>query len=267
LDASDLQLLRKIEQNTANLKALCDVVVGIKPYQVGKGQPKQTREIVDSRSFDAKHKKDETYQCYIRGSDINRYCTQWDQVHWISYGRWLAEPRKIENFNSKEKIIIRQTGDSLVATLDLEQFLCLNNTHTINLKNIQYNLRYILALINSRLMNFYYQSLNPEKGEALAEVKATNVKQLPIRRIDFDKPTEKKMHDDLAALVDKMLELNKRLAPIRNTPSAEQEELLREIKRTDTEIDQKVYELYGLTGEEKQVIEASLVSKSSSRSG
>ena len=85
---------------------------------------------------------------------------------------------------------------------------------------------------------------------------------LPIRRIAFDNPKDKKIHDDLVALVERMLELNKRLAPIRNTSSGEREELLREIKRTDAEIDQKVYELYGLTDEERQIIEASLVSKS-----
>lgn len=55
---------------------------------------------------------------------------------------------------------------------------------------------------------------------------------------------------------------NNRLAPIRNAPSNERDELLREIKQTDAEIDQKVYELYGLTEEERQIIEASLVSKS-----
>jgi len=59
-----------------------------------------------------------------------------------------------------------------------------------------------------------------------------------------------------------MLELNKRLAPVRDTYGYEREELLREIKRTGAEIDQKVYELYGLTEEERQIIEASLVSKS-----
>ena len=52
-----------------------------------------------------------------------------------------------------------------------------------------------------------------------------------------------------------MLELNKRLAPIRNMPS---DELITEIERIDTEINQKVYERYGLTEEERQVIEASL---------
>jgi hypothetical protein len=48
--------------------------------------------------------------------------------------------------------------------------------------------------------------------------------------------------------------------------NSEREELLREIKRTDVQMDQKVYELYGLTEEEREVIEASVVSESSSRS-
>ena len=51
----------------------------------------------------------------------------------------------------------------------------------------------------------------------------------------------------VVALAHRMLELNKRLTPIRNMSSGEREELLHETKRTDAEIDQKVYELYGLT--------------------
>jgi hypothetical protein len=63
------------------------------------------------------------------------------------------------------------------------------------------------------------------------------------------------MHDDLVALVDKMLELNRRLSPIRNTPCNEHDELLREIERTDKEIDNLVYDLYGLTEEERQIVQ------------
>ena len=59
-------------------------------------------------------------------------------------------------------------------------------------------------------------------------------------------------------LAHRMLELNKRLTPIRNTSFGEHDQLLREIKRTNAEIDQKVYELYGLNEKERQVIEASL---------
>ncbi len=82
------------------------------------------------------------------------------------------------------------------------------------------------------------------------------LKKLPIRRIDFSNPDEKKMHDDLVALVEKILELNKRLAPIRNTPCNERDELLRETERTDKEIDNLVYDLYGLTEEERKIVRA-----------
>ena len=40
--------------------------------------------------------------------------------------------------------------------------------------------------------------------------------------------------------------------------NSERDELVREIGRIDAEIDQKVYDLYGLTEEERHVIEASL---------
>ena len=53
------------------------------------------------------------------------------------------------------------------------------------------------------------------------------------------------MHDDPVALVERMLELNKRL----------REELERRIERTDREIDELVYRLYGLTEEERRVVE------------
>jgi len=76
-----------------------------------------------------------------------------------------------------------------------------------------------------------------------------------IRHLDFNNPTDNKMHDDLVALVEKTLELNKRLAPIRDTYCNERDELLREIERTDKEIDKLVYDLYGLTEEERKIVE------------
>ena len=56
-------------------------------------------------------------------------------------------------------------------------------------------------------------------------------------------------------LVDRMLELNRRLAPIRNTPCNERDDLLREIGRSDDEIDDLVYDLYGLSDKERKIVE------------
>jgi len=116
-------------------------------------------------------------------------------------------------------------------------------------------LLYLLGLLNSTLLEFVYKQTTVPKAGGFYIYKTMFLKNLPIRRIEFNNPAEKKIHDDLVALVDKMLELNKWLAPIRNTACAEREELLRQIKQTDQEIDNLVYDLYELTEEERKIVE------------
>ena len=110
---------------------------------------------------------------------------------------------------------MRQTGDSLVAALDEEQRLCLNNLHVLVPKDKKANVRYLLGILNSKLLNWYYQSLNPEVGEALAEVKRTNVAALPIRAIDSLQASERKLADAITKLVTKLLaEKRKTVLPV-----------------------------------------------------
>lgn len=63
---------------------------------------------------------------------------------------------------------------------------------------------------------------------------------------------------ELEKLSEKMLSLNKRLIGLGDKQTAEREQLEKEIARTDQEIDELVYKLYGITGEEKRIIEESL---------
>ncbi len=116
---------------------------------------------------------------------------------------------------------------------------------------------YILGLLNSKLLDSYLHRISVPFRGGFYSANRQFLEPLPIRNIDFDNPTDRKMHDDLVSLVHKMLELNKRLAPIRNKPCNERDELLRDIERTDTEIDNLVYDLYGLTEEERKRVEQS----------
>jgi hypothetical protein len=214
---------------------ICNAYAGMKPYEKGKGIPKQTRKMVKNRVYDASYKKNKFFRPLLRGKDIVKYLTKWPGDRWIKFGDNLAAPRYGANFDAKEKIAIRQTGDSLIATLDTDQFVCMNNMHVIHSNSNEFNLKYILGLINSNLLNFYYHSLNPEKGEALAEVKKENVEKLVIKK------TSDKKKKGIIGLVDKVL-TTKKSNPFADTTALE------------TEIDARVAHLYNLTEAEYTLV-------------
>jgi len=62
----------------------------------------------------------------------------------------------------------------------------------------------------------------------------------------------------VVALVERMLELQERLAAKGEVHDEERRQIEREIERTDREIDALVYDLYGLTQEERAMVEESI---------
>jgi len=139
---------------------------------------------------------------------------------------------------------------------DDQQFYTFASTNVVILnENTPYSLKYILGLLNSKLINYYYIFNFSNKSDLTVNISKTYLSQLPIRSIDFNNHVDKKMHDSLVSLVEKMLELNKRMAPIRNIACNEGDELNLQIERIDGEIDNLVYKLYGITEEEKKLIE------------
>jgi hypothetical protein len=219
-------------------------------YPVGKGDPPQTKEIVETRPFDSNKKLSSLHRQYIRGCDINRYKIIPTEQRFLKYGIWLAEPRPSADFDAPQKIVVRQTGDSLIAAIDSSKYLCLNNIHVLIPNNNNFsNPLFLLGIINSKLMNWYYHTLNPEIGEALAEVKKTHVAKLPIKEYT---PSEKQ-HVKIVFLVTSMLSLNKKL-PLAHT-GQEKTVIQRQIDSTDRRIDELVYELYGLTQEEIRIVD------------
>ncbi len=67
-------------------------------------------------------------------------------------------------------------------------------------------------------------------------------------------PADRARHDRMVALVERMLELNRKKHSGKLAPS-QLDRLDREIASTDAQIDELVYELYGITDEERKIIE------------
>ena len=100
-----------------------------------------------------------TWSPLLRGSLIRRYENLWKYNYWILYGPWLAAPRDPAIFDAPLKIMVRQTGDSIIATLIEKGFIARDNLHILLPRNMNYDLRYILGIMNSILIDFAYSLL------------------------------------------------------------------------------------------------------------
>ena len=113
--------------------------------------------------------------------------------------------------------------------------------------------KYLLGLLNSRLMFYYFASIAVQRRGGYFQYLTQYVAQIPIRPINFSDPADVARHDRMVTLVEQMLELHKRLAARKS--QSDRDLYQRQIDATDREIDKLVYELYGLTDEEIKVVE------------
>ncbi|MDD4162168.1 MAG: TaqI-like C-terminal specificity domain-containing protein [Methanothrix sp.] len=111
----------------------------------------------------------------------------------------------------------------------------------------------LMGLLNSSLMDFYYRNLTAVFRGGYLRFFTQYLIQLPIRTIDFSDPADVARHDRMVSLVEQMLALHKQLLEAR-TPH-EKTALQRRIEATDGQIDDLVYELYGLTEEEIGIVQ------------
>ena len=250
LDDKRTKLASRILSRGKRLDQFFNINVGMKPYQVGKGKPAQTRADVQGRVFDSNTKTDPTYRQYLRGADIDRFAVAPQESRFIKYGKWLAEPRPSADFDAPVKLLVRQTGDSLIAAEDRHQYLCMNNMHVMVPTSKTVSTSYGLGILSSKLMNWYYRTLNPEMGEALAEVKKENVARLPIIPPCAD---NRKVVGAIETLVS-------RLNAAKVTMLSGKDEHVRKVAARTynsamADLNTKIYELYELSAEEVDLVE------------
>lgn len=199
---------------------------------------------------------------FWKGSDIGRY---WIAESTCRFCRPDTKPRKNEVvhlnrdiYNIVPKILLRQTADVIIATMDYSGVWFGRSVISVVKQSGEYKPEYLLGLLNSRYLRNVYEALVHESGRVFAQVKLSNLAQLPFRKINFDDSTDKAMHDRIVHLVQRMQELNKsRGSNAAKVRPAFLEALERQIAETDAEIDNLVYDLYGITDEERKIIEGS----------
>jgi hypothetical protein len=122
--------------------------------------------------------------------------------------------------------------------------------------NEKFSLKYIMALLNSKLLTYRYKSIGKQTGGGSFEYFPNGIGKLPIPALDLSKKPDKTKHDNLVSLVDKMLELKKKETAEKNQQLKTM--ISRQIDGIDKAIDIAVYGLYNLTEDEIKVVEGSM---------
>ncbi len=198
------------------------------------------------------------------GKLIERYyiSDETDELFRLDYKDVLRQNESVsftkEAFDEKEKILWRQTASSLLAVLDTKGRWFRNTIQCGYLKDDyknKVNLLSSLAIFNSKYIDYVYRRMVLETGRVFPQVKIKYLKSLP-----FIIP-QKASQENLSEFAAKMLELNKKLAG-ESKDSERWKKIKTDIDRTDKEIDNEVYKLYGLKREEIEIIEQSTAKSS-----
>ncbi len=233
--SADKGVLEAIEQAGKPLGGMFEVRDGINPANMAK------KLVVKSDS-----KMPNPYKRLLRGKDINTYQLSWDNM-WVRYDRDFADKEKGEYYFLREerifrespKILTRQTANRIVAAWDDKGYYALNSLHVTLPLNGDFDLRCLLALYNSKLLNYYYCLVFPDTERVFPQVKTINVEKLPLPHLDGES-------EKLSALVEKLLEQLSKPGCLNGQRDAIQKE-----------IDEIVYSLYGLNPEHIARIERS----------
>ena len=138
----------------------------------------------------------------LTGADFNKYTLNWHGDYVIYNENELHRPRTPDIFEVNEKILLRQTGSYPICMIDKESYYTLDTVHNGRIINDNFDIKYLLVLLNSQLLRFVYENSVNETGKVFAQVKIIYVDPLPIKNIPLAE------QQPFIELADKMLSLN-----------------------------------------------------------
>ena len=120
-----------------------------------------------------------------------------------------------------------------------ENLYCNRSLYSTIIKDSQFNVQYVVGILNSKAIQYYYQQKFKAETELFPKIRIKQAKQLPIPVASL---TEQQL---IVTLIEKIITA-KRISPQIS------------IEKLEREIDQIVYKLYDLTDTEIKIIEQSI---------
>jgi len=180
--------------------------VGINYQRHGVGWQKRARSKIAENIFYEGANQNRNDYPFIKGEDIERHIVLPKASRWLrhNYSEFASENESVsvnhEWAKKKPKIVSRQTADEIICAVDEDGFYTGRSVHTTILLDKRYSVYFLTALLNSKLLTYFYRGFSQEEGRAQAQVILDDVRRLPVPFLKLKKPQDKRRHDELAQL-------------------------------------------------------------------
>ncbi len=208
-----ITLLDKMKGNNPMLK---DVSVSKRGAEVGK-------KFLRSQSSGMKS---------LIGMDMKKYQISWSETY-LPYSH--KEYSRLSRFFNQQLIYLRRVDSCLEATISDEVYAFNKNVYGIYITDSnRYSIKYILALLNSSAVDYYYKNrFSTKKTDAFPEIQTYLYEQLPLPVVN------KELRQEIESLVDEVIEKKKK---------SDYTQVL------EAKIDEKVFEAFGLEKSDIELI-------------
>ena len=137
-------------------------------------------------------------------------------------------------FEKSEKIIWGLTADNWEYALDKEQHYLQSNAYILTSETIP--IRFILGLLNSKLLHYYFRFIGVMTAGGAYTLKAATIEALPI----------------VIGTKEQQKEIVLKVESILNTKAKNKQA---DVSSTESEIDRLIYNLYGLSEDDVKIVE------------
>jgi len=153
-----------------------------------------------------------------------------------------------------EKLILAGMVKRLEAAYDKGDILAGKSTTIILNKTNKYDLKFLLGLINSTLFStiFYIRNKHNAMAGGYLNVNKKQFNDMPFIELNLSIDKEKAIYDKVIVLVNQLLSATKELASAKTDKDINYYE--RKCNNIDSEINNEVYKLYGLSKDEIEII-------------
>ncbi len=172
----------------------------------------------------------------IKGENIKKYVINYDNYYVNADFKDKKLFKSSDIFCKTPKLVTKFVSNKLCFAIDEIGYCNTNVVYNVHLINTKINLLFLLGLLNSKVINFWFLNIYANNDKIFPHIQKNQLESIPIIEI------ENKDQQPLVKLVDKIMKIKNK------NPKQETSQL-------ESEIDKIVYKLYDLTDEEIELIE------------